>query len=149
MTTAVPPMPAGKLQERELTLILKSFAPHAFHQVHAYHFVMVHAETREDMGKINLRIENTPHIELYAGHIGYSVDERHRGHRYASRSVKLLLPLARKLGIAPLWITCDPENVASRRSCELAGAMFVEIIDLPPEYPGYQYGQRQKCRYRI
>lgn len=110
---------------------------------------MVHAHTAEEMGRINLRTETTPHIELYAGHIGYAVHEAHRGHRYASRAVKLLLPLARRLGIAPLWITCDPENVASQRTCELAGAELVEIVDLPPDYPGYQLGQRKKCRYRI
>jgi hypothetical protein len=42
-----------------------------------------------------------------------------------------------------------PPNLASRRSCELAGAEFIEIVDLPPDYHGYLLGQRQKCRYRI
>jgi predicted acetyltransferase len=145
----VPPVPPGTPQENELKLVLTDFSPHQFHRVPTYHFAMIHAGTATEMGRINLRIETNPHIELYAGHIGYAVYKAHRGHRYASRSVRLLLPLTRQLAIHPLWITCDPENVASRRSCELAGAEFVEIIDLPREYPGYQFGQRQKCRYRI
>jgi predicted acetyltransferase len=146
---ATPPIQPGALRDSELTLVLQSFAPHQAHRVPTYHFAMIHAATGEPMGRINLRIETTTSIELYAGHVGYAVHAEHRGHRYASRSVALLLPLARQFGIDPLWITCDPENAASRRSCELAGAEFVEIVDLPQEYIGYAHGQRQKCRYRL
>jgi tagatose 1,6-diphosphate aldolase len=48
-----------------------------------------------------------------------------------------------------LWITCNPENIASRRTCEAAGADFVEIVDLPSDIDMYQEGERQKCRYRL
>ena len=139
----------GPLRDEELTLHFSSFAPHKFHRVLAYHFQMKHADTHQEMGRINLRAETNTTIERYAGHIGYAVDEAFRGHRYAARSVLLLLPLARQLGIAPLWITCDPENAASRRSCELAGAEFVEVVALPSGYGGYALGQREKCRYRL
>jgi tagatose 1,6-diphosphate aldolase len=142
-------MQMDPLSDEELTLVLASLSPHQFHQVPTYHFTMVHANTGEEMGRINLRTETNRMIELYAGHIGYRVHRSHRGHRYAARSVSLLLPLARRLAIDPLWITCDPENLASRRSCELAGAELVEIVDLPPDYGGYELGQRQKCRYRL
>jgi predicted acetyltransferase len=144
-----PPIAIGSLRENELSLVLASYAPHPFHHVPTYSFVMTHAASGHEMGKINLRTESTPHILLFAGHIGYSVHREHRGHRYASRSVKLLLPLARQLQLDPVWITCDPDNLASRRSCELAGAELVEIVDITPDYPGYEYGQRQKCRYRL
>jgi hypothetical protein len=33
-----------------------------------------------------MRIGSNPHIELYAGHVGYAVEPAHRGHRYASRT---------------------------------------------------------------
>jgi tagatose 1,6-diphosphate aldolase len=110
---------------------------------------MVHATTAEELGAIRLRAGWTRHIELYAGHIGYAVHEVHRGHRYASRSVRLLMPLARGLGLDPLWITCDPENAASRRSLELAGARFVEIVNVPEDCIIYKSGHPQKCRYRL
>jgi predicted acetyltransferase len=139
----------GQLCDDELSLILVSFAPHRTHQVPTYHFQMAHSISGEEIGHINLRSQTNIAIERYAGHIGYSVHEPFRGHRYAARSVALILPLARKLGIDPLWITCDPENTASRRSCEIAGAEFIEIVDLPPDYAGYAFGQRQKCRYRL
>ncbi len=74
----------------------------------------------------------------------------HRGHHYAARAVGLLLPLARKLGIDPLWITCDPENDASRRSLEIAGAKFVEIVDVPESCGIRKFGGKlRKCRYRL
>jgi len=47
------------------------------------------------------------------------------------------------------WITCNPDNAASRRTCELAGAVLVEIVDLPEDIDMYQEGERQKCRYRL
>ena len=73
----------------------------------------------------------------------------HRGHRYAARSVRLLLPLARAHGFTTLWITCNPDNWPSRRTCELAGGTLVEIVDLPPDNDMYLEGERQKCRYRF
>ena len=139
----------GELRDDELSLILVSFAPHRTHQVLTYHFQMAHSASGQEIGQINLRSQTNITIERYAGHIGYSVHEAFRSHRYAARSVALILPFARELGIAPLWITCDPENTASRRSCEIAGAEFVEIVDIPPDYAGYAFGQRQKCRYRL
>ena len=36
--------------------------------------------------------------------------------------MRLLLPLARRHGLQTVWITCNPDNWASRRTCELAGA---------------------------
>lgn len=111
---------------------------------------MMSVSTGAEVGLINLRTRSTPHVELYAGQIGYGVHEEHRGHHYAARSVKLLLSLARRLGLDPLWITCDPENRASRRSLELAGAEFVEIVNVPPDCDILKYGNRpRKCRYRL
>ncbi|MBN2002344.1 MAG: GNAT family N-acetyltransferase [Anaerolineae bacterium] len=102
-----------------------------------------------DAGAIHLRVGGARHIVMYAGHIAYHVTPEYRGHHYASRACRLLLPLARLHGLNPLWITCNPDNFASRRTCELAGAQFVEIVYLPEDTDMYQEGERQKCRYRL
>src|ERR1700733_9910561 len=71
------------------------------------------------------------------------------GNRYASRAVRLLIPIARQEGLNPLWITCDPENAASRRTCELAGGELIEIAAVPPTCIIYRNGHREKCRDRL
>ena len=139
----------GTLKDDELVLELADFAPHPVHKVPTYYFRMVHAGSGEELGAINLRVGTTPHVELYAGHVGYTVHPAHRGHRYAARSLRLLIPVASKLGLNPLWITCDPDNIGSRRSCELAGAQFVQIVDVPEGCVIHRSGHKQKCRYRL
>lgn len=149
MTDLVEPVDPGELCEGELKLEFLHFGMHEIHKVPAYKFRMIDGDLGEEVGTIRLRIGSTPHIELYAGHIGYTVFPDHRGHRYAARSLRLLVPLARRLGLDPLWITCDPENVASRCSLEIAGAHYVETVCVPADSVIYQSGHRQKCRYRI
>jgi tagatose 1,6-diphosphate aldolase len=138
------------LRHGDLELRLADFSVHAFHRVPTYFFRMMSCMRDEELGSINLRIGSTPHLELYAGHIGYGVHLPHRGHHYAARSLKLLLPLARRHALDPLWITCDPENAASRRSLEIAGAELVEIVEVPEECGIRKYGGKlRKCRYRL
>src|SRR5262249_23517393 len=139
----------GALKDNELVLELVDFTPHPIHKVPTYYFRMVHVDSGKELGAINLRVGFTSHVELYAGHVGYTVHSAHRGNRYAARSLRLLTPVASKLGITPLWITCDPENIGSRRSCELAGAQFVEIVDVPESCVIHRMGHKQKCRYRF
>lgn len=121
--------------------------------VPAYHFWMrLRPESALPVtiaGGINLRVAHTTNLEMYLGHIGYTVYPPARGRQYAARAVRLLLPLARRMGVNPLWITCNPDNVASRRTCETAGGTLVDTVPLPPEHPLYQRGEREKCRYRF
>jgi tagatose 1,6-diphosphate aldolase len=125
--------------ELELALIDQSLT--------AYRFEMRVAGER--VGTATLRLGSSAYIEQYAGHIGYGVDVLHRGHHYAARTCRLLFGLAKQLGMTTLWITCNPENVASRRTCELVGGELVNIVDVPPEIDLYREGDRQKCRFRI
>lgn len=141
----------GELIDNELALVLiekyageaaKGFVP-------PYRFKMTHGGRFEEIGRIALRIGDVNRNIYYGGHIGYGVDPPHRGHRYAARACRLLLPLARRHGMNEVWITCNPDNLASRRTCELAGAELVEIVELPVDIDMYRRGERQKCRYRI
>ena len=139
----------GQLIDDDLRLVLDEITPGdpQLELVPAYHFTMVVGH--QEAGHINLRIGDIPRIVLYGGHIGYNVDSAFRGQHYAARSCRLLLPLARKHDLKTIWITCNPDNLASCRTCELAGARFVEIVDLPSESDMYERGERQKCRYRL
>lgn len=101
------------------------------------------------VGGIGLRISSTPTIEMYYGHFGYHVYPAARGRYYAERACRLLLPLARRHGFKSLWITCNPENTASRRTCERLGARLIDVVAVPPDDMLYARGETQKCRYRL
>lgn len=141
----------GTLRDRDLWLELRArdLANPARGWVPAYRFAMRLDGVEGAVGRISLRIGSTHTIEFYAGHIGYEVVPAFRGHRFAERSVRLVLPLARRHDFTELWITCNPDNWASRRSCELAGGEMVEIVDVPPTNSLYHRGDFQKCRYRV
>jgi predicted acetyltransferase len=139
----------GPLVDHELTLKWMSFSEHLGLKVPAHHFYMIRTDTRQIAGRINLRVTSNSALLFYAGHVGYGVDPDHRGRHFAVRSLRLLIPLARALALDPLWITCNPENIASRRSCELAGAQFVDIIAVPEDTDTYREGITHKCRYRL
>lgn len=110
----------------------------------------IHSEASGDRaGELNLRIGNTERMLLFGGHIGYGVRPEYRGQRFAARAVRLVVPLAIRHGLREIWITCNPENIASRRTCEVVGAEFIEIVELPPDSDMYSEGERRKCRYRL
>jgi tagatose 1,6-diphosphate aldolase len=139
-----------ELQEGDLSLrlIARQPAAESLWQVPAYIFRMRLAPNEIPVGRISFRAEDSEWVVRYAGHIGYSVEEPYRGRRYAERSCRLLLPFVR-LHRRQIWITCGPDNLASRRTIERLGAEFVETVDVPPEYPMPEDAIRQKCRYLL
>ncbi len=112
------------------------------------HYAIVEKRSGAVAGTIRLRLSDTDDIRLYAGHIGYRVEEAYRGHHYAAQACMLLKPIALQHGFYELWLTCDPDNWPSRRTCERIGAELIEIIDLPEDLDMYLDGEWQKCRYR-
>lgn len=123
-------------------------------RVPAYHFWMVVRDGVGDppirlAGGLGLRIGANPEIELYSGNIGYHVYPPARGRHLAERACRLVLPLARRHGMERLWITCNPDNTASRRTCDRLGARLVEIVPIPAEHPFRLRGETAKCRFLI
>jgi tagatose 1,6-diphosphate aldolase len=100
-------------------------------------------------GGIGLRIGDTENLRKYVGHLGYNVYPAERGQHLAERSCRLLLPLAKRHGLKTIWITANPENHASRRTCERLGATLVDIVPVPEEHELFARGEVAKCRYRI
>jgi tagatose 1,6-diphosphate aldolase len=100
-------------------------------------------------GSISLRVGHSVNLDRYLGHIGYHVLPPARGRHFAERAARLLLPLARAHGHRLLWITCNPDNTASRRTCERLPSTFVDIVPVPRDNPLYSQGDRQKCRFRV
>jgi predicted acetyltransferase len=103
----------------------------------------------EKVGELVLRLGNDEAIRLYAGHVGYHVDPAHRGHGHAAAAVALLIPIAAAHGFDALWITCNPDNIASCRTVERAGGVYVETVETPVGGDLRQRGERWKRRYRL
>ncbi len=140
----------GRLVDGDLELVLtrripanpvKRYCP-------AYHFEMRHPGRKTVLGSIRLRVGSTLKLR-YTGHIGYGVYRRFRGRRYAARSCRLLLPLARAHGLTAVWLTVDPTNNPSQKTCERAGAKYVDTVRLPKTNEMYAEGDRYKRRYRV
>jgi tagatose 1,6-diphosphate aldolase len=142
---------SGLLADGVIELRLREISPAipAKKWVPAYHFIVVRLDSTDPVGRISLRVGASEALRLYAGQVGYTIEAPHRGNRYAARALVLVSPLAWRNGLVPLWITCDPENQASRRTCELAGAQYVETLALPPDSDMYARGERLVCRYRL
>ena len=100
------------------------------------------------IGYCDLRIGHNEKTYI-GGNIGYGIDEAHRGHHYAARACALLFRQAQKHRMAYVIITCVPENLASARTCELAGGLFVETAPIPEDNEMYAEGKRQVMIWRF
>jgi predicted acetyltransferase len=140
----------GKLIDGDIELALMEKRPADPNRKRSpcYVFEMRKSYGTAKIGTIRLRIDSTDTLRL-PGHLGFDVKRKYRGHHYAARSCRLLLPLARAHGLASLWITCDPKNAASRRTCELAGARYIETVRIPRDHEMYAKDECFVRRYRI
>ena len=82
------------------------------------------------VGIIDLRHPLSPFLLQFGGSIGYSVHPPERKKGYATRMLALMLDEARRIGIRRVLITCDRDNVASRRTIvKNGGALENEVED--------------------
>lgn len=140
----------GDLKNKEIYFLLYKTADENFEKMYlpAYYFKIMRSDDDTELGKCDLRIGHNENTK-YGGNIGYEIYESFRGNRYASEACKLLFKLAKKHKMKKLIITCAPENIASRRTCEYSGGEFIGIIDVPDWHQLYKDGQKQTCRYVI
>ncbi len=121
--------------EIELYCIAKKPAIPEKKWVPAYAFEISRDGNR--VGEINLRIGYTDGL-YYGGQIGYSVDEQHRGHGYAAKACRLLVPVIRAHGMKKVLITNNITNIASKRTCEKLGAKLIRVARLPEWHDLYK-----------
>jgi predicted acetyltransferase len=151
MNTEFKFLEVGPLADGDLRVVLSKTTPAdpVKKYVPGYEFEMREGSNEVRAGTIRLRIGRTRPLLGWCGHIGYHVDEKSRGKRYAARSCRLVFPIAFAHGLRTIWITCDPKNIASRRTCELAGGQYVNTVTVPRGTEAYAQGRRRVRRYRF
>ena len=101
----------------------------------------------DSIGYCDLRLGHSKSLYYY-GNIGYRIRKAYRGHGYAAKAVRLLLPVARECGMDHLIITASPENRPSIRTIEKLGAEFVETVEVPAWHPLFM-SEKIKNIYRL
>lgn len=141
----------GRLVDGDLELVLIRTTPAdpVKRYVPGYEFEMRSGGCKASAGKIRLRIGRTRPLIGWCGHIGYDVNLQYRGRRYAARSCRLVFRIASAHGLRTIWITCGPKNMASRRTCEIAGGHYVDTVAVPTGTEMYAEGKRRVRRYRF
>lgn len=137
------------LKDNEIRLLLEKTVDgdEKRNWVPAYHF-FISSLNGAKMGKCDLRIGYNDNL-YYGGHIGYTVFPEYRGNHYAGKACLLLFELAVKHDMEYLYITCDPDNYASRKTCEYAGGTLLEIAELPKDNDMRDEGKFEKCIYEF
>ena len=113
----------------------------------AYHFE-IHLLDGTKVGFCDLRVGHNENTYM-GGNVGYTVFPPFRGKRYAAKACRLMLLLGKRHGMDHLFITCAPDNMASAKTCEIAGGKLLEIAEIPKDHEMYARGKRQVRVYRF
>ena len=80
-------------------------------------------------GELDLRHYLNSALRRYGGHIGYRIRPSQRRRGYGTLLCRLGLEEARRRGIARALITCDDDNIGSRKIIEANGGRLADKID--------------------
>jgi len=112
-----------------------------------YYDICLH-ETKTVVGQCSLRVGMNEEL-YYLGNIGYTVFEDYRGHNYAYKACQLLFQEAKqKYKMEELIITCNPDNIPSRKTLEKLNGELIEIVPIPKDHCCYRAGDREKCIFK-
>ena len=97
-------------------------------------FVTAHtffaSDNNKIVGIINARHELNDYLLNFGGHIGYSVRKSERRKGYAKAMLSYTVDFLLSLGLEKILITCDKNNIASKRTIESCGGILEnEVIE--------------------
>jgi predicted acetyltransferase len=88
----------------------------------------------EYVGRISLRHELNDRLRDWGGHIGYDVRRSRRREGHATRMLAAAIVEAHRMGIDPALLTCDVDNLPSRRVIEHNGGLLEDQRDVKLRY---------------
>jgi len=72
---------------------------------YTYHCDINLSKTATKIGEISLSIDSYKNL-FYTGNIGFSIDEQHRGNKYAGKACQAIKLIAKSHNLNTLYITC-------------------------------------------
>lgn len=81
----------------------------------------LYVEDNKVVGMINIRHCLNDFLLKKGGHIGYSVLPSQRKKGYAAAMLKEAIKICKRWGIYPVLVTCNKDNIASRKTIEKCG----------------------------
>ena len=102
-------------------------------KVQATQFLAVRESDNRVVAMIQVRHYFNEYLEKYAGNIGYSTRPGERRKGYAAEMLRQTLPFCRVIGLDRVLITCEPDNLASRRTILANGGVYEYTIHEPDE----------------
>ncbi|HRB01199.1 MAG TPA: GNAT family N-acetyltransferase [Ignavibacteria bacterium] len=98
--------------------IPETFVPHST-------FWLVNSEDKI-LGVVNIRHKLNDKLNLIGGHIGYGVRPSQRRKGYATKILELALEESKKLGIKKALVTCNKNNIASKKTILKNNGIFYQ-----------------------
>jgi len=86
-------------------------------------------EGDEFIGVTSVRHELTESLRKVGGHIGYAIRPSKRRMGYGRLILELALEKAKELGLRRVLVTCDADNIASRKIIESNGGVLEDEIE--------------------
>ena len=71
-----------------------------------------------------------PILSVWGGHIGYSVRPSERRQGYAKEMLKLCLQKCKAFGLDKVMITCNQNNIGSRKTILANGGVFDKTVEV-------------------
>jgi predicted acetyltransferase len=93
-----------------------------------WHFWLI--DGNDYIGRLILRTGVNEHLLQIGGHIGYEIRPSRRRQGYGKLILKYGLERAKTFGLERVLLTCDEDNLGSRRIIESLGGILESIIEV-------------------
>ncbi|HJT58972.1 MAG TPA: GNAT family N-acetyltransferase [Ktedonobacteraceae bacterium] len=87
-------------------------------------------DDNEYIGRLSVRHELNDQLLKVGGHIGYEIRPSKRRLGYGNQILQLGLQKAKELGLRRVLVTCDEDNIGSKKIIENNGGQFENAIEI-------------------
>lgn len=92
-------------------------------------------DNEEYIGRLSIRHELNEELLRVGGHIGYAIRPSERKRGYGKKALELGLQEAKKLGLKKVLVTCDSNNIGSRKIIESQGGVLENEVEGKTDEP--------------